>query len=273
MNRRLDASRARTHAVPGAPDAASPSFEEDCLALQAEYSSHKRYLAALRLRSAGERAIEPLCRALRDPSPRVRAAAADTLGYLGDSTVVPALHQALKETMVGGSRGRQHAWVAGVGIITLALCAFLIYGISSPETPALQWVPPAVLAPLMLALVLAPFVFGGSMLWARRHNLARVAVAQALARIAARTGAPELTASLSDLEAMARGGWGQSMDAVLAARRATETIRKAASTGAHPIPAGASRTCAQLPLPTKGSYTTATQLPVAADSTDEHNPD
>jgi HEAT repeat protein len=72
------------------------SFDELVRWLSYLSPKKKRWLAARLLREYGKPAVEPLCKALKDPDNNVRKAAAESLGHIGDARAVEPLVGALR---------------------------------------------------------------------------------------------------------------------------------------------------------------------------------
>jgi hypothetical protein len=97
-------------------DRHSIGFEILCESLALGASGESRAEAAGLLYPYGSPAVEPLCRALKDRDHRVRAAAAESLGRIGDERAVGPLTEALRECLTRRSRG----WHVVTAVFTLA---------------------------------------------------------------------------------------------------------------------------------------------------------
>lgn len=192
--------------------------------------------------TAGPRALEPLCQALKDSDLEVRTAAARELGRLRDRRAIEPLMEAFRTSVVGGKAARQASGVLWIGLAWL-------FGF----------------AVLLAAMVLAPIsygaYYGGFMLLAaailryvgsrREQSRFQAAVSTALAEIAEHQAAPEIHTLVAEFRVLSADPFQQERGARQACREAANRIEAATARYRElPVVAETPGTAeSQLPLP------------------------
>lgn len=176
-----------------------------------------RRAAARSLQYFGPEAVPPLCAALEDEDPDVRALAAESLGALGDERAIEPLTAALECCFVARSPRRQ----------LLMGHALRWAGFSMPAViVARHWVGDAVL--LAGTFVIAYFAIASfAIVYQAGHRAQRrqvSAIAGALGRIAEQNAAPELRKALPVLKTVAADAYHQDEQAMRTAREAAARI-------------------------------------------------
>jgi HEAT repeat protein len=140
----------------------------------------------------GLRDLDFLVSALADPREEVRAVAAEGLGDLGNARAVGALTAALRTASIGGSARRQQwlGWAMAAGGVVLYAVAF--WGIGAHR-----------LGTMMLLLSGFSFILAQVSEGRRKRNAPRLAIIQALQKLADRAPSPELRDALGELRVMA----------------------------------------------------------------------
>ena len=217
-------------------------------------SQVERLHAATALRDYGPCALEPLFQALKDPDARVRVAAAESLGYIGDERAVQPLAEALRAGFVGRSARRQLM----IGLLVLAggvlLPVAFVWG-----TIALKFGAGGI------GVLIGHLARRLLQYYKQRRAQSRVSqkIAEALARIAERSPTPELRTVLPDLNDMAADLVQQERGARTASRQAaarieslTERLKSLPMPAAGPGPATDA-----LPVPASAPVRNADTLP------------
>lgn len=196
-----------------------------------------RLRAVSRARTYGAQSVPPLCGALKDPDFRVRAAAAELLGELGDQRALRPLIEALHDCFEFRSARASRLLGVGVvlGMIALFLVALLATMFAQGGTAIVDWAK------------------GVGALWqqrCQRTDLVRV-LAESIEQVGGRTTAPEMRCVLPELKSVASDLLRQSGQTRAASRRAIARIEAVtARLSALPLPAaGLSGAVDQLPGP------------------------
>lgn len=209
--------------------------------------------AAGTLRFYGPWAVAPLCRALEDREQKVRIAAAESLGHLGDERAVGPLAEALRRSLVGRSARKQ--LVAGVFVALAAVVVLLGFlgGMVYLKIGGMMWA----------FFQLFGRTFGGYFKGRQEQSRMARAVTEALARIAERSPTPELAAVVPDLKAIAVDALQQEKDTRAVSRRAAERIESLTEQLKRmPLPAAAPAPSTQeLPLPASSPTPASDSLP------------
>jgi hypothetical protein len=176
-------------------------------------AAKSRVRAARILAGLGPASVEPLCAALKDEDLKVRRAAAEALGAVGDERAIRPLRDALAACFPGGSP-RQHLLLSG---LTLACFAILTFAAFSSE--------PSLFAPAgglwigFNSLLLLDYFIGR-----RADSELCQAIIRALMRIAERSPSPELRTLLPDLQVFSADVFGQKKAARVVSRQAAARI-------------------------------------------------
>jgi hypothetical protein len=209
-------SRTQEEASPAeiAPAAAASLSEFRRLSADlAGASAEARIEAAHKLRLLGAVAMDPLIPALKDKEVKVRVAAAESLGHVGDEKAIQPLTEALRALYPGKSPKRWRLMGAFLAVCTVV---FSIAGIVA-----------ALVTGGLGALLGGAAEMLGSFdgLDAKTDNASR-AYAEALFRIADRSPTPELRYALPHLREIADDGVLQDKHTRGASRAAARRIQK-----------------------------------------------
>lgn len=206
-----------------------------------EGATEQRQVAAKNLRNCGSAAVEPLCLALRDKDLNVRAAAAESLGHIGDERAVQALVEALRGCFIGQST-RWQLVIGGIAILIILIAAIRM------QYPLFGKIG-GLLLPLLL--VFQMLVYNGKRI---SQSIMLPAITKALTLIAERTPTPELRNVLPDLKAITADVLQQSKTTRAASRQAAQRIE------------ALTEQLKNLPLPAAAPVPDADTLPRVADA-------
>jgi hypothetical protein len=215
------------------------SFDGLVHVLETFSHTQSRVRAARYLHAFGERAVEPLCKALRnDESPAVRAAAAEALGLIGDERALQPLLEAMRGCFVGRSSHTQLV----VGLIVIPFIFIAIFAGASYLG-----------AVGGLGGIMQAFFF----YYSNRRRTSKLCgvIAQSLAQIAERAPAPELRAILPDLKVVAADVLQQDRQTRAMSRQVAQKIE------------ALTEQLKNLPLPASAPAPDAATLPRAVDVT------
>lgn len=199
-----------------------------------------RLRAVSRSRSYGTEAVSALCTALQDPDLRVRTAAAELLGELGDECALRPLMEALRDSFE--YRSARMSLLVGVGavfgMVGLLLLALLAVLLTKTVNPVTGW---------------AEYV---GQVWKHRNkhtDLVR-AITDAIEQLGQRSRTPELRGVLPDLRVVATDVLRQSAGTRAASRQAIARIEALTAT------------LRDLPVPAAARSGAAEALPVSAEA-------
>lgn len=180
---------------------------EDLLFCLRKGATSTRLRAAKSLREYGSWAIESLCLVLQDKDLNVRAAAAESLGHIGDERAIQPLIEALRRCFLG----RSVYWQFIVGLLVMPLLILLIVkGMAAAGAVAL------------VGCFSQPFIID----YQERREASKLCqiIVDALVRIAEHCPTPELRAVIPDLRAIAADVLQQEKQARAASRQAAQRI-------------------------------------------------
>jgi hypothetical protein len=165
------------------------------------------------LAGLGPEATEKLLPYLADSVIEVRTAAAEALGRVGDRRATAALMAALRRSFVGGS-GRRNLWIGVAALVgAVLLVAVFIIGSAALKFAAFGGIFNSVVQPLL-----------GYFRGRRQQSVFVKAVTEALAAIAERHPAVELTTVVQDLRAVADDRLQQTPETRAASRLTADRI-------------------------------------------------
>ena len=193
-----------------------PSLKDLTRQLQKSAASQDRKEAAQSLCAFGAQAVEPLCRALADSSPDVRAAVVASLGEMGDARAVAPICRAMEDSSLLVQQRAKEALgnLSASGAVWQALESVKV---SAPVwlTKALSKIGAPAVEPLCRALTL------------HRASSVRAMAAETLGTIGERWAVDSLCQALTDRAVAVRAAAAEAMGRI-GDERAIEPLRHAA---------------------------------------------